>query len=356
MEWNKRQETILQIIFWLLLIGVAASMVSQILPLQVAILMSLKSVLIIMIVAYINDRLIIPRLFQEQRFWLYLFTLVGVITVSAWINVSMDEFLFPKEIPQPPRAISPFNRFKKVVLIFGVPAYRILPAFFITIAVLFITTVYTLSKQFIKKESQNSALEKEKIQHELNFLRSQINPHFIFNALNNLHAMVQIKPEKSGDYILKLGEMLRYVLEDCKKDKVTLAQEIQYIENYIFFQKLKDENFKHIDFQYEIAQSESIELEPMLFIALVENTFLHSYTDKEQERHIRIQIKIVNQQIQLLTQNNIGKENRSSTRREHHIGIANIKRRLALLYRGTHTLKQYQEGNDFISELSINYG
>jgi LytS/YehU family sensor histidine kinase len=150
--------------------------------------------------------------------------------------------------------------------------------------------------------------------------------------------------------------MLRYVLEDCKKDKVTLAQEIQYIENYIFFQKLKDEDFKNISFQCEIEQSETIELEPMLFIALVENTFLHSYTDKEEERHISIQVVTKGQQIQVLTRNNIGKENRSSTRREHHIGIANIKRRLELLYPGTHTLKQYQEGNDFISELSINYG
>lgn len=356
MRWNNRQETILKITFWILLIGVAASLVSQILPLEVAIPISLKSTFIIMVIAYFNDRYFIPRLFQEQRFRLYLLTLISVIIVSAWINVSIDEWLFPGVIPRPPTDIPPFNRFKNTVLIFGVPAFRILPAFFITTAVLFITTVYSLSKQFIKKESQNAALEKEKIQHELNFLRSQINPHFIFNALNNLHAMVQIKPERSGDYILKLGEMLRYVLEDCKKDKVTLAQEIQYIENYIFFQKLKDEDFKNISFQCEIEQSETIELEPMLFIALVENTFLHSYTDKEEERHISIQVVTKGQQIQVLTRNNIGKENRSSTRREHHIGIANIKRRLELLYPGTHTLKQYQEGNDFISELSINYG
>lgn len=341
-------ELLSQFVFWVLLLAVSLSLSSQLFPIGTALGLSLKNLLIWACIAYVNIHFLIPRFFKKERFGWYISC---IFLLSAWAvsmmelgtNVFFDGLISDVSLLQnrkPPTLRMPSRQI------------RLVPLFFISLAILFISTVYQLAKEFMKKERQSNLLEKEKIAHELNFLRSQINPHFLFNALNNLHATVQLKPEKAGDYILKLGEMLRYVLEDCKKEKVSLADEINYLENYIYFQKQKDEKFQHIHFEVNAENPANFYLEPMLLITLVENAFEHSHLENIEHQWVDIALTTNDQTLLLEVKNNLssfGTEGKDSL----GIGLKNIIRRLELLYSGRFELTYEKKDTYFLAILAI---
>ncbi len=346
------KEILANISLWVLLLAIFSSLIGQWIPITGTIGLSLGTVLPLVGVAYFNALFIIPRFLKKRRFGWYFLTIMLLLFAVTSLNIGLTNILVNdlgfEQSPFQNRPTSP-NRMSGA-------QYRVVPLFFLTIATLFISTIYKLAKEFLKKEQRNTHLEKEKIKHELNFLRSQINPHFLFNALNNLHATVQLKPEKAGDYILKLGGMLRYVLEDCKKDKVSLVEEINYIQNYIFFQKQKDEDFQNIQFEINGDEPSTLHLEPMLLIALVENAFQHSYSENAENQHIVITVHLKKRRLQFTTRNNLRDENdipNSEKRNSFGVGLQNIKRRLELQYPQSHTFTHGIQNNEYQTTLII---
>lgn len=351
MKLKVNKEIIANIAIWVLLLTVFISLKVQLFPITKAVVLSFGSVLLLAGTAYFNALVIIPRFFQKRKFGQYFLMVIGLLTIVILCYLTLTRFwsldVFPDGRPWQQDRTLP----KKI----GYRAFRAVPLFLLTVATLFISTLYKLAKEFLREEHRSTHLEKEKIRHELNFLRSQINPHFLFNALNNLHATVQLKPEKAGDYILKLGEMLRYVLEECKKEKVSLTDEIKYIENYIFFQKQKDDDFQNIQFEVKGDDPSSFYLEPMLFIALVENAFEHSYSEQSENRHIIIQMELKADVLKFTTRNNVSEDEKpppTMGRNQSGVGLQNIKRRLELLYPEAHTL-QHEKRNGEIYETEL---
>lgn len=340
-------QVVLHLVFWILLGLVSLSFTTRIYPWDKAIPISFMNISLLSGTVYLYIKIIIPRFFRQEKFIWFFLSLAGLAILSTVLNVILTNFIANEGVLD--LGINPVKESLRERAI-GRPIFA--PTFFITLTLLFIATVFELSKAFLEKERQTAQLEKEKTTHELNFLRSQINPHFLFNALNNLHATVQLKPEKAGDYVLKLGAMLRYVLEDCKKEKVSLADEIKYLENYIFFQKQKDENLQNIRFEVSGNDPSGFHLEPMLFIALVENAFQHSYLENAKNQWVDIELKTTDRNICLVVKNNLNdyvKEEKESL----GIGLKNIKRRLELLYPEKHELIYDKKDGYFLSSLTI---
>lgn len=344
--WKSKIELVLQISFWVLLLVASISLTSQVFPVRTAIYMGLSNLALWMTLAYINIGILYPFLFKRRRLFLYFLSFIALAFITVPLREFINNSLFDFRPIEVINNLPPINGRKPL------PFLRFIPVSLFSLVILFASTIFKLAKEFLEKESESAQLKNEKITHELHFLRSQINPHFLFNALNNLHATVQLRPEKAGNYILKLGDMLRYVLEDCIKEQVSLADEIKYIENYIYFQKQKDEHIRNVRFEQKVDDTSTTYLEPMLFIPLVENAFKHNYLKETTNQWINIQLTTPNDKIQLTVTNNLGATPHDN-KEGFGVGLSNIRRRLELKYPGRHQLVAERRTDHFFASLTI---
>ena len=208
------------------------------------------------------------------------------------------------------------------------------------LAILFISTTYWLTIQSRKRKQAETQLKNEHLDSELKFLKSQVNPHFLFNALNNIYSLSYTGSTKAPTMIMKLSEMMRYVLYESNEEKVSLEKEITYITHFIDFQKLKIEGSPNITLEIDNVDS-SILLEPMLFIPFIENSFKHSKIEDTKESWIKIKISTQQQEIRFNKDNTGG------------IGLENVRKRLQLLYPDRHELKITQDEQEFSISLII---
>ncbi|MTI32842.1 histidine kinase, partial [Cytophagales bacterium RKSG123] len=191
------------------------------------------------ILAYLNMEVFIPRFFSEKKyleyFLLVLFSLVIIYFIHDFIS---DRIILPhRRIPPIFGENSGFRELPRKIRKFfflsrNVSSLNML----LTLAILFLSTAFKVSKIALMKEKEAAQLKSENLNAELKFLKSQINPHFLFNALNNVYALSVIKSDKAPEMILKLSDMLRYILYDCNEQKVSLDKELNYIKNYISLQ------------------------------------------------------------------------------------------------------------------------
>lgn len=194
-------------------------------------------------------------------------------------------------------------------------------------------------------------IEKEKLSAQISSLKSQINPHFLFNTLNNIYATAIDQSPQTADMIDKLSEMMRYTMKETQNDFVPLDEEINYIHNFIELQKLRLESQVHFEFTVE-GDFSGFQIAPMLLIPFVENAFKHG-VNSEQNSDIRINIKVNESELHLLIANNKVKTQSGIT--EHNgLGIENTKHRLKLIYPSKHLLTIKETEEDFTVSLHIN--
>ncbi len=198
---------------------------------------------------------------------------------------------------------------------------------------------------------QISKLEKEKVNTELDFLKTQINPHFLFNTLNNVYIQTRIEPKKASEMILKLSDLLRYQLYECSNDKVMLKSEVEYLQNYVSLQEMRITN---IDIKFEQKGSfKGLMIYPFMFIPFLENSFKHGVSSKGVENFIHINVDIVEKYV-IFAVKNSKNDTIQQNSKSGGIGLTNIKRRLDLLYDGKYELKIDNRDNYFNVELKIN--
>lgn len=221
---------------------------------------------------------------------------------------------------------------------------------FILISI-FVSTVLKLSDYDEKEQAKKKELTQGKIEAELKFLRSQINPHFLFNALNNIYSMSYMQMPQATDNIAKLSEMLRYLLYDCNEDIVALDKDITYLDNYIDFQQLKTENPQNITFKKEI-ENPHFRISPMLLEPFIENAFKYSRLEDNLEGFVSISLMQKGDCLSFHVKNSIT-ENISRIA-VGGIGLKNVQKRLDLLYANNHTLKIIENDNkEFEVKLEI---
>ncbi|MEO0896578.1 MAG: histidine kinase [Bacteroidota bacterium] len=341
-------------LFWVLLFGLTLGLSRTILPARLAFIIGISRLGILMLVVYGHAFLLAPFVFPPKK--KIIVYLVGTVSLCA-LSIFLLDIVF--QMGHEARRLA----FERGQIKFPFPNLprggppRYFPHIFLTILSILISAAYVLAKTVVQKERQKEVLRVEKSEYELNFLRSQINPHFLFNALNNLHAIFMIYPEKGEKYLLKLSEMLRYVLEECKQPRVSLKKEMQYLHNYIFFQQAKEHESKKINFQVEGRGINEVSIEPMLLIVLLENAFQHSYSPDDHEQFICIKVEVNEDVFRFQVRNNIPLQQAHAPQEtlvHHGIGLQNVKRRLELNYPQSHTLNHGPKGNEYIAEITIN--
>ena len=179
-------------------------------------------------------------------------------------------------------------------------------------------------------------LKSEKLKAEMDFLKSQINPHFLFNALNNIYTLSVIKSDNTPENLLKLSGMLRYMLYDCKEDRVPLKKELEYIDNFISLNKLKDSQGLNIELELDRSQPD-LRVAPLIFIPFIENAFKHSKIEDLENGWIKLSLKIQDQTLFFNVKNSISKTTFTKDK-VGGIGLRNVKRQLELVYPNKHDL------------------
>ena len=213
--------------------------------------------------------------------------------------------------------------------------------FFLPIPVLFLIWIFEQWKWI-----QN--LKAEKSKSELSLLRSQINPHFFFNTLNNLYALTIKNSKEAPEVILKLSDMMRYTIYEGEKETVKLGDEIDYLNNYIELHKIRYKKTVEITFKHDIDIS--LGIAPLLYIILLENAFKHGIETLTENAFIHINLYEDNDSIYFEIENNFDPKEISEAK---GIGLTNLKRRLALIYPKKHELKVDKTNNIYKATLKI---
>lgn len=201
----------------------------------------------------------------------------------------------------------------------------------------------------IKREDK---LQLEKKELEMQVLKSQINSHFLFNALNNIYSMAYFNKKETPQYVIKLSQMLRYVLEECETDLVPLSKEIQYIENYLDFQKARFNGNKDIQFNLIRNYDREVSVPPMIFQPVIENCFKHCTFNSDKD-FVFIELTVDEHQIKFITENSKPLLKQVNRDRKKSIGIDNFKRRLTLAYPGGYTHNIMDGNQTYRSEIII---
>ncbi|MFW5706029.1 MAG: sensor histidine kinase, partial [Bacteroidota bacterium] len=208
-----------------------------------------------------------------------------------------------------------------------------------------------LVKHLLRIQQSKSHLERQNMKSELALLRTQVNPHFLFNTLNNINTLVKKDPDKANQSIIKLSGIMRYMLFEAQQDRVLLENELEHLESYIDLQRIRLENEDYIDFKVEGSPA-GIEIPPMLFIPFVENMFKHG-SKSQQPPAFYIYMKITGKAIIFKSENPV-KTRTQHPENDHGIGIQNVKRRLEMLYPDQHLLEIHCENAIFKVYLRIN--
>jgi len=216
-----------------------------------------------------------------------------------------------------------------------------------------ISNIIFFSRKTAEDAKQKEKLLSDKKMLEARVLKSQINSHFIFNALNNIYSMTYFKDQYTSGYVLKLAQMMRYVMEDCETELTPLSKDIEYIGNFIDFQKLRFENDKDITFEYINEEDMNISVPPMVFQPLVENCFKHTPLDVDKNSFIHILLEVKEKEIYFVAENSQPLIKNKPASHRQGIGIENIKRRLELYYENKYTFNIYNDSQIFKVELSI---
>lgn len=218
--------------------------------------------------------------------------------------------------------------------------------------ILLITFPLQLIENYFKKEELEQKLKTQQLEAELRFLKAQVNPHFLFNALNNIYSLSFTNSSKAPEMILKLSDMMSYMLYDCKTENVPLSNEIEYLHNYIAMQQLKKEGELNINFKTS-GDFSSVKITPMLFIPFFENVFKHGNLEDTKNGWLKSELKMENDHLFFSIKNTSPKEKQQ--KEKGGVGLENIRERLELIYPNRHNLKIEKKEDFFAVELEIEF-
>lgn len=214
---------------------------------------------------------------------------------------------------------------------------------------LFMSGFIQLGLQWFKSEKQHEALKVANLNAELKYLKSQINPHFLFNSLNTIYSLAHRRSPETEHALVKLSTIMRYMIYQSNEDKVMLEKELHYLQDYIDIQRLRMTRQIPVAFSIE-GKADGYEIAPMLLIPFVENAFKHGVSLTE-PAYIDIHINISpDGQLHLGVRNRLFKQRVSE---KGGIGLTNVLKRLSLLYKDAHTVTVREQGDEFIADLKI---
>jgi two-component system LytT family sensor kinase len=304
---------------------------------------------------YFNLYFLIPRFLEKGRYAQYITLLAVTIVctavfvasgyyVSAWLSEQTFEELYK---------ISP-DRYFHFFQVNTLPS---------TVASMTLAMSIKLTKNWIESkrreqdlEKAKSELEKEKLETELKFLKSQFNPHFLFNTINSIFVLINKNPQMASDSLAKFSDILRYQLYECNEQQILLDQELNYLENFIELQKLRqDHSHVKVDIQMDIPHTGKLVIAPFILMPFVENAFKHVSHHRNGSNWITMKLRLDRELLKLEVSNSASLLQSPSTEfiRLRGIGLKNVQRRLDLLYPGKHTLAKENGDDQFWIALTL---
>jgi len=325
-----------------------------------AIYQSAQTIVLHSILFYINFLILMPKLMEKNKYVHYFFSLLliilAIISLFYLFNIHVKSFgeMMPSSRGLRPGGKSELMAYSKGLLggnpikIYIRIFVRYIPA---ALAVVLLSVVFRLFSQKIAKEKQEIAIQNEQLLSEMKFLKSQVNPHFLFNALNNVYTLVHLKHKNAPTMLIKLSDMLRYMLYECNDEWVNIEKEITYINNYIELQQLKTAKPQNIRVNFNQIQNTTL-IPPLLLIPFIENSFKHSRIEDVNFGWVTIDLTVNNEQVQFKIVNS--KPTNSVAKDETGgIGLENVKRRLELLYPNKYDLIIEDTDQEF--KVSLNF-
>jgi sensor histidine kinase YesM len=335
MDITSRRFTIfIHLIFWTVYFLVNGASYTRFVGLPDVYLKILLTGAVHMALAFINLLVLLPVFFLRRKFAIYLLIMTPMFmgTVALLMFIEKNWFLRHGDIGE---VFSWANFFT---------------AFISTFIVMTMTALLKFLQEWYKQQERNRELAISQLMAEHKMLRMQVNPHFLFNALNNIYSLSYKKSESTGPAILKLAELMRYLLYDSESQKVPLQTEVDYIKNYIGLQQLKYGNTDKIRFQTENISS--VLIDPLLFIPFVENAFKHGNL-AEPDAFIEIFISLNALTLNFRVSNSYD-ANDLAKDSVGGVGVENVKSRLRAYYPNMYKLEINNDGRVYSVHLEIN--
>lgn len=289
-----------------------------------------------MAVFYFCYLVVYPRWLRAGRLLYLLGGLVGAALLFILLRAGVEELLFP--------AVLGFHNYTPDTTL----GHYVYENAFYSLPNLTLSGALWATERTLRQERENQQLREEKRAAETAFLKAQINPHFLFNTLNLLYGMAYPVSKPLAAALLKLAELMRYMLHETASDQVALTQEIEYVQRYLALYRLRFPDQLFVDFAIT-GEPAGRQIAPLMLIPFVENALKHGVLD-DPTHPVRIQLHVAAQEVVFQVENRISDQQKDST---SGIGLPNLRRRLALSYPGRHQLHIAADNGQFDTLLRV---
>lgn len=331
-----RKESVTHVLFWLMLFVIFVMVDMRTSTLWFTVKKEFVNIGFFAIIVYINILYVFPKYLEHKNLLNHILTLFIIALLLTPIRTMVFYVLYDDQ----PSAQSFFIANQQYI-------------FISTFLVGMSSTIYSIVRDWLKSQREKQELQKQTLKSELRFLKSQINPHFLFNTLNNLYALTLKKSDLAPEIVLKLSEMMRYMLYECNERRVPLQKEVNYLKNYLELEKLRQGNkfITNLEVQGEIGNQQ---IAPLMFIPFVENSFKHGISNSISEGYVNIEILVDEQDLQVNIENSKAISLPSPNKKKSGgIGLVNVKRRLDLLYPDEYQLDIKDSPDKYRVELGL---
>ena len=304
-----------QIVFWIIAFLLLISMSYGKSNLSYAVITEAVNILFYLFIVYFNLYYLIPNYLHKEKYIIYIGSILLLSILITPIKLALLYILY-SGMPDIQASIV-LNR----------NLY-----FLVSFSIIAISTIWQIIIDWLKSESSRKELQTKNMQSELKFLKSQINPHFLFNTLNNLYALTLKKSDLAPEIVLKLSEIMRYMLYECNEKRVFLRNELNYIQNYLDLEKLRQGQKVTINFTVK-GNPDQLLVAPLIFTPFLENSFKHGLSNILDQGFVNIFLEIKDENILFLIENSKAEK---MPQKQHAIsggiGLVNVKQRLELIY------------------------
>jgi len=289
------------------------------------------------LIVYFNLFYLIPNYLTKKRFLTY----CGLLIVATIIITPLKVLVFYFKFSGYPQA--------QAELLDNMNWY-----FLVTFFIAGCSTIFKIITDWVRHLREKQELHTQTMQSELRFLKSQINPHFLFNTLNNLYALTLKKSDKAPEIVIKLSEMMRYMLYECNEKQVPLSKEVHYIRNYLDLEMLRQGKNVEINFDVE-GEVNDQKIAPLMFIPFLENSFKHGLSNQISTGFVNIRLTVMKNDIHFFIENSKpDTPPKQDSRRSGGIGLVNVHRRLNLLYPNQYELEIVDSPKSYAVNLKLN--
>jgi two-component system LytT family sensor kinase len=300
-----------------------------------AFMVTLIKVVDLALLVYVTNYVLIPKLLYRKKFIWFGLSFVGLIVTSSLIKMNIIGRVINDA------AMINFSGNLKTRIY-----DHVIPHFFLVVAGVAVKLIFDYSKL----QQRMAETAKEKAEAELNFLKSQINPHFLFNSLNAVYFLIDKNNTEARNSLHKFSDMLRYQLYELNGARIPIEREVGYLKDYMDLQKLRKDHYYSVEFSSS-PLVKGFSIEPLLLVPFVENAFKHISHYTEKNNFVKLDLERSNGHFRFTVINS--KEPGRTTEKHGGIGLVNVKRRLELLYPGKHTLYISDQKDEYRVELSL---